>query len=100
MHYDTEYHGKGGYLSVSDGTSTPLSKNAYAPAMKEIGLPFTDCNGKSQIGTLLQNQQCKGCNAIIINSLSLTKVRKILKVERNTISENDNEICLFDQKTY
>lgn len=47
---NSEYHGKGGYLSVSDGTSTPLSKNAYAPAMKEIGLPFTDCNGKSQIG--------------------------------------------------
>lgn len=55
FHNDTEYHGKGGYLSVSDGTSTPLSVNAYAPAMKEIGLPLTDCNGKSQIGTLLLN---------------------------------------------
>lgn len=52
MNFDTEYNGKGYYLLVSDGTSTPLSVNAYAPA-NGIYLPFTDCNGKSQIGTLL-----------------------------------------------
>jgi hypothetical protein len=45
-----DYHGKGGYLSVSDGTATPLNKNVYARAMEELGHPITDCNGKSQIG--------------------------------------------------
>ncbi|XP_056016168.1 glucose dehydrogenase [FAD, quinone]-like [Ostrea edulis] len=47
---NSEYHGKGGYLSVSDGTATPLNKNVYARAMEELGYPTTDCNGKSQIG--------------------------------------------------
>jgi hypothetical protein len=46
------YHGTGGYLSVSDGTATPLNKNVYARAMEELGHSVTDCNGKSQIGTL------------------------------------------------
>jgi hypothetical protein len=49
-----DYHGKGGYLSVSDGIVTPLNKNVYARAMEELGFSITDCNGKSQIGTLLQ----------------------------------------------
>ncbi|XP_056016593.1 glucose dehydrogenase [FAD, quinone]-like [Ostrea edulis] len=47
---NSAYHGKGGYLSVSDGTATPLNKNVYARAMEELGHPITDCNGKSQIG--------------------------------------------------
>lgn len=47
---NSEYHGKGGYLPVSDGTSTPLNKKVYEPGMEEIGLPITDCNGESQIG--------------------------------------------------
>lgn len=45
-----DYHGIGGYLSISDGTATPLSKKVYARAMEELGHPTTDCNGKSQIG--------------------------------------------------
>lgn len=45
-----DYHGKEGYLSVSDGTATPLNKEVYARAMEEIGYPTVDCNGKSQIG--------------------------------------------------
>eukprot|EP00105_Crassostrea_gigas_P022108 XP_011441494.1 PREDICTED: glucose dehydrogenase [FAD, quinone]-like [Crassostrea gigas] len=47
---NSEYHGKGGYLTVSDGTSTSLNKNVYEAGMEEIGLSITDCNGKSQIG--------------------------------------------------
>ncbi|XP_061176433.1 glucose dehydrogenase [FAD, quinone]-like [Saccostrea echinata] len=43
------YHGKGGYLTISDGSATPLN-NVYSRAMQELGHPITDCNGKSQIG--------------------------------------------------
>ncbi|XP_062566969.1 glucose dehydrogenase [FAD, quinone]-like [Saccostrea cucullata] len=46
---NSDYHGKGGYLSVSDGTVTQLS-NVYSKAFEELGYPITDCNGKSQIG--------------------------------------------------
>ncbi|XP_061176434.1 glucose dehydrogenase [FAD, quinone]-like [Saccostrea echinata] len=47
--HNSEYHGKGGYLSVSDGTATQLS-TVYSKAMEELGYRITDCNGKSQIG--------------------------------------------------
>ncbi|XP_061179543.1 glucose dehydrogenase [FAD, quinone]-like [Saccostrea echinata] len=46
---DSEYHGKGGYLTVSDGSATPLIA-VYEKAMRELGYPVTDCNGKSQTG--------------------------------------------------
>lgn len=45
-----DYHGREGYLSVSDGTATPLNKEVYARAMEELGYSTVDCNGKSQIG--------------------------------------------------
>lgn len=45
-----DYHGREGYLSVSDGSATPLNKEVYARAMEELGYPSIDCNGKSQIG--------------------------------------------------
>lgn len=45
-----DYHGREGYLSVSDGTATPLNKEVYARAMEELGYPTIDCNGRSQIG--------------------------------------------------
>lgn len=43
------YHGKGGPLPVKDGTSTPLAE-IYRQAMKELGYPVTDCNGRTQTG--------------------------------------------------
>ncbi|XP_061176435.1 glucose dehydrogenase [FAD, quinone]-like [Saccostrea echinata] len=47
---NSAYHGRGGYLSVSDATATTLGRNVYARAMEELGHTITDCNGKSQIG--------------------------------------------------
>ncbi|XP_062620128.1 glucose dehydrogenase [FAD, quinone]-like, partial [Saccostrea cucullata] len=44
---DSEYHGKGGYLTVTDGSTTPLV-DVFERAMRELGYPLTDCNGKSQ----------------------------------------------------
>ncbi|XP_052699727.1 alcohol dehydrogenase [acceptor]-like [Crassostrea angulata] len=48
--HNSDYHGREGYLSVSDGTATPLNKEVYARAMEELGYSTVDCNGKSQIG--------------------------------------------------
>ncbi|XP_062603390.1 alcohol dehydrogenase [acceptor]-like [Saccostrea cucullata] len=46
---DSPYHGKGGPLTVSDGTATSLSE-VYKRGLKELGYSVVDCNGKSQIG--------------------------------------------------
>lgn len=46
---NSAYHGKGGPLPVKDGTSTPLAE-IYRQAMKELGYPVTDCNGRTQTG--------------------------------------------------
>lgn len=45
----TAYHGRDGYLSVSDGKATPLNQH-YSAAVRELGLQHVDCNGESQIG--------------------------------------------------
>ncbi|XP_062607233.1 glucose dehydrogenase [FAD, quinone]-like, partial [Saccostrea cucullata] len=46
---DSPYHGKGGPLTVSDGTATPLS-DVYRRGLEELGYSVVDCNGKNQIG--------------------------------------------------
>ncbi|XP_062603375.1 alcohol dehydrogenase [acceptor]-like [Saccostrea cucullata] len=46
---DSPYHGKGGPLTVSDGTATPLS-DVYRRGLEKQGYSVVDCNGKSQIG--------------------------------------------------
>nr|XP_022334600.1 uncharacterized protein LOC111131397 [Crassostrea virginica]XP_022334601.1 uncharacterized protein LOC111131397 [Crassostrea virginica]XP_022334602.1 uncharacterized protein LOC111131397 [Crassostrea virginica]XP_022334603.1 uncharacterized protein LOC111131397 [Crassostrea virginica]XP_022334604.1 uncharacterized protein LOC111131397 [Crassostrea virginica]XP_022334605.1 uncharacterized protein LOC111131397 [Crassostrea virginica] len=46
----SDYHGRGGYLSISDGTATTLNRDVYAPAMQELGYDIVDINGKTQIG--------------------------------------------------
>ena len=48
----TAYHGRDGYLSVSDGTATPLNQH-YSAAVRELGLQHVDCNGESQIGKIM-----------------------------------------------
>lgn len=48
---DVAYHGKGGLLTVSDGTATPLN-DVYRRAMEELGFPVVDCNGKTQTGLM------------------------------------------------
>ncbi|KAJ8958495.1 hypothetical protein NQ318_002289 [Aromia moschata] len=47
---DAGYHGKGGYLSVSDVPARTESSHAYVRAAQEAGYPYVDYNGKSQIG--------------------------------------------------
>ncbi|XP_061193348.1 L-sorbose 1-dehydrogenase-like [Saccostrea echinata] len=46
---NSPYHKKGGPLTVSDGTATPLS-DVYRRGMEELGYSVVDCNGESQIG--------------------------------------------------
>jgi choline dehydrogenase len=47
---DEDYHGQGGMLPVTDiPFRTPIAK-AFVNAASEIGMPFVDINGKSQIG--------------------------------------------------
>nr|XP_022293525.1 uncharacterized protein LOC111104083 isoform X1 [Crassostrea virginica]XP_022293526.1 uncharacterized protein LOC111104083 isoform X1 [Crassostrea virginica] len=46
---NSEYHGRGGYLTVSDGVATELNK-VYARGMRELGHNTVDCNGESQAG--------------------------------------------------
>ncbi|XP_056016160.1 alcohol dehydrogenase [acceptor]-like [Ostrea edulis] len=93
----SEYHGKGGYLSFSDGTATPLNKNVYARAMEELGYPITDCNGKSQIGycpsqeTVKNGERCSTVKAFLRPVMG----RKNLHVSTNS---HVTKILINDKK--
>ncbi|XP_048768069.2 glucose dehydrogenase [FAD, quinone]-like [Ostrea edulis] len=93
----SEYHGKGGYLSVSDGTATPLNKKIYARAMEELGYPITDCNGKSQIGycssqeTVNNGERCSTVKAFLRPAMG----RRNLHVSMNS---HVTKILIKDKK--
>ncbi|XP_048768060.1 glucose dehydrogenase [FAD, quinone]-like [Ostrea edulis] len=94
---NSDYHGKGGYLSVSDGTTTPLNKKVYARAMEELGYPITDCNGKSQIGycpsqeTIKNGERCSTVKAFLRPAMG----RKNLHVSMNS---HVTKILIKDKK--
>ncbi|XP_052710386.1 glucose dehydrogenase [FAD, quinone]-like [Crassostrea angulata] len=46
----SDYHGRGGPLTVSDGVTSPLSHRVYRRGMEELGYQTVDCNGESQTG--------------------------------------------------
>lgn len=59
---DSEYHGKGGYLSVEHFRSlSPIVQN-FLEAAKEIGYDEIDINGKSQTGFARSQGNCHGEN--------------------------------------
>ncbi|XP_048768061.2 alcohol dehydrogenase [acceptor]-like [Ostrea edulis] len=93
----SEYHGKGGYLSISDGTATPLNEKVYARAMAELGYPTTDCNGKSQIGycpsqeTVKNGERCSTVKAFLRPVMG----RKNLHVSMNS---HVTKILIKDKK--
>ncbi|XP_076109497.1 glucose dehydrogenase [FAD, quinone]-like [Mytilus galloprovincialis] len=47
--YDSAYHGKGGYMKLTDSTLTPLVE-VYRRGAEEIGYKTVDANGEDQIG--------------------------------------------------
>lgn len=49
-HQDEGYHGKGGYLTVSDVKSRTKSVEAFLEAGKELGSEILDYNGRKQLG--------------------------------------------------
>ncbi|XP_048768064.2 glucose dehydrogenase [FAD, quinone]-like isoform X2 [Ostrea edulis] len=91
------YHGRRGYLSVSDGTATPLNKKVYARAMEELGYPSTDCNGKSQIGycfaqeTIRNGERCSTAKAFLRPAMG----RKNLHVSTDS---HVTKIMIIDRK--
>jgi hypothetical protein len=46
------YHGKGGYLTVSESVVTPL-RDIFMEASEDAGYKTIDCNGKDMIGIIL-----------------------------------------------
>ncbi|XP_048768066.2 alcohol dehydrogenase [acceptor]-like isoform X2 [Ostrea edulis] len=75
------YHGKGGCLSVSDGTATPLNKKVYARAMEELGYPTIDCNGYCFAQETVKNgERCSTVKAFLRPAMG----RKNLHVSMNS----------------
>nr|CAI5856113.1 unnamed protein product [Callosobruchus analis] len=48
--HDEEYHGRDGYLSVSDPSYASRASHAWVQAAQEAGYPYVDYNGENQIG--------------------------------------------------
>lgn len=47
------YHGKGGYMKLTDSSLTPLAE-IYRKGAEEIGYKTVDANGEDQIGGFLR----------------------------------------------
>ncbi|CAH2007894.1 unnamed protein product [Acanthoscelides obtectus] len=59
--HDEAYHGRDGYLSVSDPSYASRVTHAWVQAAQEAGYPYVDYNGKEQIGvSFLQSTTLKG----------------------------------------
>ncbi|XP_078317407.1 glucose dehydrogenase [FAD, quinone]-like [Crassostrea virginica] len=105
---NSPYHGRDGYLSVSDGTATPLNQH-YSAAVRELGLQHVDCNGESQIGycssqeTVREGVRWSTVNAFlrpIMNrpNLVVSSNSHVTKVSNYTFKIIFNQILIEDRK--
>ena len=71
-----EYHGRGGYLTVSDGVATDLNK-VYARGMRELGHDTVDCNGESQAGQLYKILQWGVSARSVVQDTAMGSLRQV-----------------------